>query len=114
MSYLLPHLQAMFDIPLSTLTLLSIMCSMAMYFIRPHLVVPALVFVLGPISMFLACVAFYGLTLIEYFPLNKTDQWLICTIVSATIGVIISLVCAAALAHAMDRSQAKQSRFHRA
>lgn len=114
MAYLLPHLQAMFDIPLSTLTLLSIMCSAAMYFIRPHLVVPAMVFVLGPLCLLLSTVAYYGLTLIEYFPLNKADQWLLCTISAATIGIVIGLVIAAAFAQALDKSQSKQTRFHRA
>lgn len=114
MSYLLPHLQAMFDIPLSTLTLLTVLCSAAMYFIRPHLVMPAMIFILGPVCLLISVAAYYGLTLIEYFPLNKTDQWLICTIASATIGIVIGLICAAAMAHALDRSQAKQTRFHRA
>ena len=113
-SYLLPHLQAMFDIPSSTLTLLIIMCSAAMYYIRPHLMIPAMVFVLGPLTFTLAAVAYYGLTMLEYFPLNKTDQWLICTILSATIGVVIGLCLAAVVSKALDKSNAKQSRFHRA
>ena len=113
-SYLLAHLQSMLEIPMSTLVLISIMCSAAMYFIREHLVIPAMVFVLGPINIVLAAIANYCLTKMEYFPLTKTDQWLICTIFSATIGIILGLGVAALLSKALDKSQAKQSRFHRA
>ncbi len=114
MSYLLPHLQAMFDVPMSTLVLLSIICSAAMYFVRPHLVTPALVFIIGPICLVLSTMAYYGLTMIEYFPINKADQWLICTITAATIGNVCALGVTAAVSRAFDRSQAKQTRFHRA
>ena len=113
-SNLMPHLQAMLDTPSSTLALISIMCGAAMYFIRAHLVVPALVFVLGPVVVVLSVVANYILVSLEYFPLNKADQWLICTIFSATVGIIAGLGIAALLSRMMDKSEAKQSRFHRA
>lgn len=114
MSYLLPHLQAVFDIPMSALLLICVMCSAAMYFIREHLVIPGLILVLGPICVSLSAVAYYGLTKLEYFPLDKYDQWLICTITSATIGIVAALGIAALLARALDKSQAKKSRVYRA
>lgn len=99
---------------MSTLLLISVMCSVAMYFIRPHLVIPGMVFVLGPIVMMLSTVANYCLTLLEIFPLNKYDQWLICSILSATIGIVVGLCLAAYLARLFDKADAKSSRFHRA
>ena len=85
-----------------------------MYFIREHLVIPALVFVLGPIIIMLSAVVNLGLTKLEYFPLQKYDQWLICTITSATIGIVLGLCFVALMARYMDKSEAKSSRFHRA
>ncbi len=114
MSFFMHHLEAILDIPPSTLTLIVVMCGTAMYFIREALVIPALVIVLGPFVVLLAVLANYGLTLLEYFPLNRYDQWLICTITSATIGIVVGLCIAAMLARVMDKSEAKRSRFHQA
>ena len=114
MSYLIPHLQALFDIPASTLTLMALMCSAAMYFVREHLVIPGMVLVLGPLSFTLAACVNYGLTSYELLPIAKTEEWLICTLFSATIGIVGGLLIAALLARIMDKSQSKQSRFHRA
>jgi hypothetical protein len=113
-TYLLPHLEALFDIPANTMTVILIMCSAAMYFIRPHLVIPGMVFVLGPLVVVLSALANYAVTSLEYFPLNQTDQWLICTMISATIGVIVGLGLAAGLGRMMSSAEAKKSRFHRA
>lgn len=113
-SDLLRQLHEVLDIPMSTLILISVMCSAAMYFIREHLVIPALVFVLGPIIIMLSAVVNLGLTKLEYFPLQKYDQWLICTITSATIGIVLGLCFVALMARYMDKSEAKSSRFHRA
>ena len=114
MEFLLKHLQAATDIPMSTLVLISVMISISMYFVRNHLVVPGLVAVLGPFCLVLATGAFYCLTLLEIFPLNKYDQWLICTISASTIGVIMGLGFAALLARGLESMQASKRRFHQA
>lgn len=99
---------------MSTLLLISVMCSVAMYFIRPHLIMPGMVLVLGPIVMMLSTVANYCLTTLEIFPLNKYDQWLICSILSATIGIVVGLCLAAYVARMIDKADAKSPRLRKA
>jgi uncharacterized membrane protein len=113
-SYLMPHLQALFDIPASTLTLIAIMCSAAMYFIREHLVVSWMVLVLGPLSFTLSALVNYVLTYFEVFPVAKTEAWLMCTIFSATVGIIGGLLIGVGIGRLIERSQSNPSRFHRA
>ena len=114
MSYLYAYLQDVLDIPASTATLIGIMCSAAMYFIRQQLAMPAMVFVLGPLTFSLSLMVNYVFAKLELFPLAQADQWLIATIFSATIGVTLGLCLAALLARATDKSQSAQSRFHKA
>ncbi len=114
MSFLMPHLQALFDIPASTLTLIAIMCSAAMYFVREHLVYSWFVLLLGPFSFALSAFINYGLTYFEVFPIAKTEQWLMCTIFSATVGIIGGLLVAVGIGRLIERSQSNPERFHRA
>ena len=113
MDFLTKHLQEASEIPASTMTLISMMCGIAMYFIRSHLVIPGMVIVVYPMVLALSVLANYGLVKLEFFALNKYDQWLICTITSATLGVIGGLLVAAVLARVWEHFQTKR-RFQRA
>jgi ABC-type thiamin/hydroxymethylpyrimidine transport system permease subunit len=113
-SYLMPHLQALFDIPASTLTLIAMMCSAAMYFIRQHLVVSWMVLILGPLSFTLSAFVNYVLNYLEIFPVAKTEEWLMCTIFSATVGIVGALLTGVGIGRLIERSQADPSRYHRA
>jgi hypothetical protein len=110
--YLLQHIQAATEIPMSTLSLITLMCSISMYFIRPHLVIPALSIIFMPFFVIFS-VATYGVfVLLEVFPLNKYDQWLICTITSATVGVVIGLGFIIMISKLVDHFQGGNKRPH--
>ena len=102
MDFWLNHLQQASEIDNSTLTLICVMCGVAMYFIRNHLVIPGLIVVLYPLLVTLSVAANYALTRLEMFPLNKYDQWLICTITSASIGTVLGLVISSGLATLLE------------
>jgi hypothetical protein len=106
-SYLLQQINAVTEITMGTLTLIAFMCSTGMYFIRPHLVIPALSIIFLPFFIVFSVVAYASLTLLEVFPLNKMDQWLICTILSATIGTIVGLIFVIAVSKCIDHIQAR-------
>jgi hypothetical protein len=106
-SYLLQHINAATEISMSTLTLIAFMCSVGMYFIRPHLVIPALSIIFLPFFIVFSVAAYASLTLLEIFPLNKMDQWLICSILSATIGTVIGLMFVIAVSKIIDHLQAR-------
>jgi hypothetical protein len=108
--YLLQHLQAATEIPMSTLTLIAVMCSIGMYFIRPHLVMPALAVIFYPFFVLFSVAAYGVFVLLEVFPLNKYDQWLICTITSATVGVIVGLGFVIIISKLVDRFQGANKR----
>jgi hypothetical protein len=114
LSFLMPHLQALFDIPASTLTLIALMCSAAMYFIREHLVVSWLVMILGPLSFTLSAFVNYVITYFEIFPVAKTEDWLMCTIFSATVGIVGGLLIGVGIGRLMERAQSNPARYHRA
>ncbi len=105
-SYLLQHLNAATEIPMGTLTLIAVMCSVGMYFIRPHLVIPALAIIFYPFFILFSVASYGFLTLLEVFALNKYDQWLICGITSATIGTIIGLCFIIGISKLVDHFQA--------
>ncbi len=114
MTYLYSYLQDVLDIPASTVTLIGLMCGVAMVIIRNKLAIPAMVFLLGPITFALSILANYVFARLELFALTQADQWLIATIFSATVGVTVGLCIGAVLARATDKSQSAQSRFHKA
>jgi hypothetical protein len=113
-STLLQHLNAATEIPMGTLTLLAVVCSIGMYFIRPHLVIPALSIIFFPFFVLFAVAAYATLTLLEIFPLNKFDQWLICTMLSATIGVVIGLSLIVLISKLIDHVQSGRRRTRQA
>jgi hypothetical protein len=106
-SYLLQQINAATEITMGTLTLIALMCSMGMYFIRPHLVIPALSIIFLPFFIVFSVAAYASLTLLEVFPMNKADQWLICTILSATIGTVIGLGFVIAVSKLIDHIQSR-------
>jgi hypothetical protein len=106
-SYLLQQINAITEISMGTLTLIALMCSVGMYFIRPHLVIPALSIIFLPFFILFSVAAYASLTLLELFPLNKMDQWLICTILSATIGTVIGLLFVIAISKIIDHVQSR-------
>jgi uncharacterized protein YacL len=108
-SYLLQHLNAVTEISMGTLTLMAVMCSIGMYFIRSHLVIPALAVIFYPFFVLFSVAAYGFLTLLEVFPLNKYDQWLICTILSATIGIVIGLLFTIAVSKTIDHVQSRSN-----
>ena len=112
MNILMKHLQEAAEIPAGTMALISLMCGIAMYFVRSHLVIPGMVVVVYPMVLAFSVLANYGLIKLELFALNRYDQWLICTITSATIGVIGGLIVAAILARIFEHFQTKH-RFER-
>ena len=109
MEQFLKLLNELLEIPMTTLVLISVMCGIAMYFVRNHLVMPGLVVVLYPLVVLLSAVANFGLTKLEVFPLAKYDQWLICTISSATVGVVLGLGMAAILARVGENMEANKT-----
>ena len=109
MDTLLKHLTTAMEISTGTWTLICLMAGIGMYFVRNHLVMPALVVVLGPITVAIAVLANYGLSQMETFNLGRFDQWLICTITSSTIGIIATLIIAALLARLQEHIQANKS-----
>jgi hypothetical protein len=109
-STLLQTIQSATEIPMSTLTVIAVMCSIGMYFIRPHLVIPALAVIFYPFFILFAVGAYGFLTLLEVFPLNKYDQWLICSILSATIGTVIGLMFIIAISKAVDHFQSRDGK----
>ena len=113
MDDLMKHLLEAGEIPSGTLALISMMCGIAMYFVRSYLVIPGMVVVVYPMVLGLSVLANYGLVKLELFALNRYDQWLICTITSATLGVIGGLIVAAILARIFEYFQTKK-RFQQA
>jgi hypothetical protein len=113
MSYLAKHLQTAMDIPSSTMSLIMIMAAVAMYFVRNHLVVPGMIVVIYPLVVTFAVAANYVFILLELFPMNKMDQWLIATISASTIGIIMGLGLSALLAQMLGKMEQRKSRFHR-
>ena len=101
-------LQDVSEIPPSILTLIAVVCGIAMYFVRSHLVIPGMIVVLYPLVMALAVTANYCLVQLEYFALNKYDQWMICSIISATLGVVGGLIVAALLSRVLEFFQSKR------
>ena len=114
MSHLLPHLQAATEINATTLTLILVMCSFAMFVVKNQLVVPSLVVVLYPMIVTLSVLANYALTRLEMFQLSRYDQWLICTISSATIGTVMGLGFGTLLARTLDMIATSRARKRRA
>ena len=101
-------LQDASEIPTSTLSVIAVMCGIAMYFVRTHLVIPGMIVILYPLVVVLSVVANYGFVQLEYFSLNRYDQWMMCTVSSATLGVIGGLVIAASLARVMEFFQTRK------
>ena len=108
MDYLISCVQEAMDIPTSTMVLIAVMCALAMYFIREHLVIPGLIVVIFPLVMALSVAVNYGLTKLEYFSLKRYDQWLLATITSATVGIVVGLVLTMMLARMAGRHEAKK------
>jgi hypothetical protein len=108
--YVLQQINAATEISMGTLTLIALMCSIGMYFIRPHLVIPALSIIFLPFFILFSVAAYASLTLLEVFPLNKMDQWLICTILSATIGTVIGLLFTISVSKIIDYFQSRDTR----
>jgi hypothetical protein len=109
-SYLLQQINAATEISMGTLTLIAFMCSIGMYFIRPHLVIPALSIIFMPFFILFSVAAYASLTMLEVFPLNKMDQWLICSILSATIGTVIGLLFMICVSKIIDHVQSRDVR----
>lgn len=106
MDFLIKHLTTASELSNGTLGLICVMAGIGMYFVRNHLVMPALIVVLGPITVGFAVLANYALLLTETFDVGRFDQWLICTISAATIGIVLTLILAALLARLQERMQA--------
>ena len=114
MEFLIKHLQAATEIDKSALTLIVVMCGIALYAVRSQLVIQGLMVVLLPLNVTLSAMAMYGMTKLELFPLNKLDQWLICTISSATIGSVVGLGFAVLLAKLLEYITVSRKRVQRA
>ncbi len=108
METLLKHLMAITEVSTGTMTVICAMAGIGMYFIRNHLVMPALIVVLGPIVVGISLVANYALVQLETFDMGRFDQWLIATISSATIGIIFTLILAALLSRLQEHFQANK------
>jgi hypothetical protein len=109
MDVLLKHLNEAIDISGGTWFVIVMMAGIGMYFVREHLVMPALVVVLGPMVVGIALLANYGMSQLEIFNMGKFDQWLICTITAATVGLIVTLLIAAGLARIGEHFQANRA-----
>ena len=108
MDFLIKHLTTAWELSNGTLGLICAMAGIGMYFVRNHLVMPALIVVLGPITVVLAVFANYILLLTESFDVGRFDQWLVCTISAATIGIVFTLALAAGLARVQEHFQANR------
>jgi hypothetical protein len=112
-----PNMQIIFDyvnelmeIDASTMSLLLFICGVAKWMIKNHLTNAAMVFIMYPFTMLFSMGAYLTFYRLELFALNKPDQWLMWTIMAATVGVLVTLVATAGF---MKISQFFKDRAHK-
>ena len=91
MSMIFDYANLLTEIDKSTLAMLCFICGVAKWMIKNHLTNSAMVFIMYPFTMLFSMAAYATFNYFELFAANKHDQWLMWTIMAATVGVIVTL-----------------------
>jgi hypothetical protein len=106
METLVKHFYSIIEVDGSTFTILLLMCCAALWFIRDGLANPAMGIFIFPVILFLSMSFYYLFLVLELFPTNKPEQWLMFAIMAGSIGVSVGIAMVAALARYWDRPTA--------
>jgi hypothetical protein len=110
MNIIFEYANEMMEIDKSTMTLLLFICGAAKWMIRNHLTNSAMVFVMYPFTMLFSMCAYTVFNRFELFAASKHDQWMMWTIMAATVGVVVTLLITAGL---MRLSETVSNRSHK-
>ena len=92
------HLENILAIDATTLYVIGGLCAVACYFIKDYLATPPLVILLYPFIFLLSVLTQYAFILMEIYPSNKLDLWLMWTIIASIVGTIFGTSLVAAVA----------------
>lgn len=106
MDVLMKHLTDMVSIDGASWTLILLICGTAMWIVRDHMPNIGITILILPLMLGLSLLVNYAMILLEFFAANKMAEWLVWTIVAATIGTLGGISVIAVLARFMDREPA--------
>ncbi len=99
------HLTAMFDVSGGTLFLFCMICGTSVWLIRNSLASSAAALLIFPAGMFLTLLVNYFMLSNGMFDPKKMADWLIWTIMAATVGSLSDIGLTAAIAQLWDRNE---------
>ena len=108
MQELYKHIDSILAMDRPTLAVIAGLCLIAAYFLKDFMANPVLIVFVYPV-MFVCSVLFqYGIILMEVYPPQKLDQWLMWTVFGCIAGNITGIAIAAGLGRLIDRVRVVQ------
>jgi tetrahydromethanopterin S-methyltransferase subunit E len=91
MANLAHHFANILSTDYKTIAILCLLCALAAYFIKEYLAHPPLIIFVYPVLIACSILAHYTFNLLEVYPNNRLDQWLMWTIMAAICGTIVGI-----------------------
>ena len=91
MAFLADHLSNILSTDYKTIAILCLLCALAAYCIKEYLAHPPLIIFVYPVLVTCSILAQYGFNVLEVYPNNRLDQWLMWTIMAAIGGTIVGI-----------------------
>ena len=85
------HLSNILSTDYKTIAILCLLCALAAYCIKEYLAHPPLIIFVYPVLVTCSILAQYGFNVLEVYPNNRLDQWLMWTIMAAIGGTIVGI-----------------------
>jgi hypothetical protein len=102
MDVLLKHLDNIISMDRPTLVVILVLCAVASYLLKEYLASPPMIIFVYPVLVLCSVLIQYGFILLELYPSNKLDLWLIWTIMACMFGNLIGIGAVAMVANARD------------
>jgi hypothetical protein len=103
------HIDAILAMDKPTLAVIACLCVVAAYFLRDFMANPVLIVFVYPV-LFVCSVLFqYGIILMEVYPPQKMDLWLMWTVFGCIAGNITGIAITAGLGRLIDRVRVVQA-----
>jgi len=103
MTMLRQFIETMLSTEWQTLAVIGVLCGIACLFLKEYLATPLFIIFVYPILVFLSVLTHHGFILLELYPSNKLDQWLMWTILAAITGTISGTALVACISTFRDR-----------
>jgi len=87
-----------------TIIVIAVLCVLAAYFVKEYLAAPPMIIFVYPVLVLFSILFQYAFILVDLYPPNKMDQWLMWTIMATICGNVAGLGLVAWLASLRDGS----------